>query len=117
MAVKTKSAKKPGKAKPKVVKKKQAAQKSTFAFQPTKLKLRRPVPSDIEIAQEAKIKPILQVAQELGIRENELELYGTYKAKVKLEILERLKNKPNGKYIELIRLTINHLDRRKKQHK
>ncbi|HSR21329.1 MAG TPA: formate--tetrahydrofolate ligase, partial [Anaerolineales bacterium] len=61
------------------------------AFAPTRLRLRRPVPSDIEIAQEAKLKPILQVARELGIREDELELFGPFKAKVKLEILERLK--------------------------
>jgi formyltetrahydrofolate synthetase len=75
------------------------------SFVPTKLKLRRPVPSDIEIAQEAKIKPIVQVAAELGIRENELELYGPYKAKIKLEILERLKNKPNGKYVDVTAIT------------
>ncbi len=75
------------------------------AFVPTKLKMRRPVPSDIDIAQEAKIKPILQVAAELGIRENELELFGPYKAKVKLEILERLKNKPNGKYVDVTAIT------------
>ncbi len=74
-------------------------------FASTKLKLRRPVPSDIEIAQEARIKPILQIAAELGIRENELELYGPYKAKIKLEILERLKNKPNGKYIDVTAIT------------
>jgi len=79
--------------------------KAVATFVPTKLKLRRPVPSDIEIAQEAKLKPILQVAAELGIRENELELYGPYKAKVKLEILERLKNKPNGKYIDVTAIT------------
>jgi methylenetetrahydrofolate dehydrogenase (NADP+)/methenyltetrahydrofolate cyclohydrolase/formyltetrahydrofolate synthetase len=74
-------------------------------FVATKLKLRRPVPSDIEIAQEARIKPIIQIAAELGIRENELELYGPYKAKIKLEILERLKNKPNGKYIDVTAIT------------
>lgn len=91
--------------KKKVVTKKKATKKPAFAFKPTKLKLRRPVPSDIEIAQEAKIKSILQIAQELGIRENELELYGPYKAKVKLEILERLKNKPNGKYIDVTAIT------------
>src|SRR5215216_7196874 len=77
--------------------------KATFV--PTKLKLRRPVPSDIEIAQEAKLKPILQIASELGIRENELELYGPYKAKIKLEIVERLKNKPNGKYVDVTAIT------------
>src|SRR5512140_3734822 len=85
----------------KTVIKKAVAKKVTAGFVPTKLKLRRPVPSDIAIAQEAKLKPILQVAQELGIRPDELELYGPYKAKVKLEILERLKNRPNGKYIDV----------------
>ena len=84
---------------------KKAAAGKKLSFVPTKLKLRRPVPSDIEIAQEAKIKPILQVAAELGIRENELELYGPYKAKIKLEILERLKNKPNGKYVDVTAIT------------
>jgi methylenetetrahydrofolate dehydrogenase (NADP+) / methenyltetrahydrofolate cyclohydrolase / formyltetrahydrofolate synthetase len=72
---------------------------------PTRLKLRRPVPSDIEIAQAARIKPILQVAEELGIRPAELEFYGPYKAKVKLEILDRLKNRPNGKYVDVTAIT------------
>ena len=49
-------------------------------FTPTKLKLLRPVPSDIEIAQAGKLKPILQIAAELGIREK-LELFGPYKAR------------------------------------
>jgi methylenetetrahydrofolate dehydrogenase (NADP+) / methenyltetrahydrofolate cyclohydrolase / formyltetrahydrofolate synthetase len=74
-------------------------------FVPTKLKLLSPVPSDIEIAQAGKLKPILQIAEELGIKPEELELYGPYKAKVKLEILERLKNRPNGKYIDVTAIT------------
>src|SRR5512142_3107520 len=74
-------------------------------FVPTKLKLLRPVPSDIEIAQAGKLKPILQIAAELGIRENELELFGPYKAKVKLEILDRLAKRPNGKYIDVTAIT------------
>src|SRR5690606_15386474 len=74
-------------------------------FKPTKIKLLRPVPSDIEIAQAAKVKPIKQIADEYGVRESELELYGPYKAKVKLEILERLKDKPNGKYIDVTAIT------------
>ncbi|RPJ25462.1 MAG: formate--tetrahydrofolate ligase [Chloroflexi bacterium] len=74
-------------------------------FVPTKLKLLRPVPSDIEIAQAGKLKPILQVAAELGIRENELELFGPHKAKVKLEILDRLARRPNGKYIDVTAIT------------
>jgi methylenetetrahydrofolate dehydrogenase (NADP+) / methenyltetrahydrofolate cyclohydrolase / formyltetrahydrofolate synthetase len=79
--------------------------KRKSAFVPIRLKLRRPVPSDIEIAQEAKLKPILQVARELGIREAELELFGPYKAKVKLDLLDRLKNRPNGKYIDVTAIT------------
>ena len=77
----------------------------TTKFTPTKLKLVRPVPSDIEIAQASDIKPITQIAAELGIREDELELYGPYKAKIKLEILERLKDRPNGKYIDVTAIT------------
>jgi formyltetrahydrofolate synthetase len=82
-----------------------SSRKATRGGVPTRLKIRRPVPSDIEIAQEARLKPILQVAAELGIRPDELELYGPYKAKVKLEILERLKNKPNGKYVDVTAIT------------
>lgn len=74
-------------------------------FTPTPLKLRTPVPSDIEIAQEGTLKPILQVAEELGLEADELELYGPYKAKIKLEVLERLKERPNGKYIDVTAIT------------
>ena len=111
MATKTSSkAKKPAKkvvAKKSVVRKTVAKKAASIKrnFTPTKLKLLRPVPSDIEIAQAGKLKPITQIARELGIHENELELYGPYKAKIKLEILERLKNKPNGKYIDVTAIT------------
>ncbi len=74
-------------------------------FVPTKLKIVRPVPSDIDIAQASDIKPISQVAEEVGILPEELEFYGPYKAKVKLEILERLKDIPNGKYIDVTAIT------------
>jgi methylenetetrahydrofolate dehydrogenase (NADP+)/methenyltetrahydrofolate cyclohydrolase/formyltetrahydrofolate synthetase len=74
-------------------------------FVPTQLKIRRPVPTDIEIAQEASLKPILRVAEECGILPDELVFYGLYKAKVKLEILERLKDKPNGKYVDVTAIT------------
>src|SRR5688572_18539562 len=103
-----KSAKKSVKAKAKkVVEKvlKKGTAKASFSFKPTKIKLLRPVPSDINVAQAAKLKPILQIANEYGIRENELELYGPYKAKVKLDILERFKNRPNGKYIDVTAIT------------
>ncbi|HET6845778.1 MAG TPA: formate--tetrahydrofolate ligase, partial [Anaerolineales bacterium] len=112
MATKTKKgrtspAKKRGKgtARSKVAASRRTSTKKTTGFVPTRLNLRRPVPSDIEIAQEAKLKPILQIAAELGIRENELELFGPHKAKVKLEILERLKSRPNGKYIDVTAIT------------
>jgi len=74
-------------------------------FTPTPLKLVTPVPSDIEIAQAGTLKPIVQVAEELDILPDELELYGPYKAKVKLEILERLKDRPDGKYVDVTAIT------------
>ncbi|WP_322807135.1 formate--tetrahydrofolate ligase [Thermanaerothrix sp.] len=74
-------------------------------FQPTPLKRRSPVPPDFEIAQEAELKPITQVAEELGLLPEEIELYGPYKAKVRLEVLERLKDVPNGKYIDVTAIT------------
>jgi formyltetrahydrofolate synthetase len=94
-----------GKKVAKKVVKKAAPAKAAVKFKATKLKLVRPVPSDIDIAQASDIKPITQIAAELGIREDELELYGPYKAKIKLEILERLKNRPNGKYIDVTAIT------------
>ena len=77
----------------------------TKKFTPTKLKLIRPVPSDIDIAQASDIKPISQVAEEIGILPEELEFYGPYKAKVKLEVLKRLQDRPNGKYIDVTAIT------------
>ncbi len=55
--------------------------------------------SDIEIAQEAKLLPIKEVAAKLSIEEDDLELYGKYKAKISDEWYQRNKNKPNGKLI------------------
>ncbi len=74
-------------------------------FVPTPLKIRRPVPPDIEIAQEAGLKPILQVAEEAGILPQELELYGEYKAKVRLDVLERLADRPDGIYVDVTAIT------------
>jgi len=55
--------------------------------------------TDVQIAQEAELLPISEVAQFLGITDDELELYGKYKAKVSLDIFSRLQNKPDGKLI------------------
>ena len=54
---------------------------------------------DVEIARNAKLEKIDEIASKLGINEEELEQYGKYKAKINLKIKERLKNKPNGKLI------------------
>src|SRR5450830_1241911 len=74
-------------------------------FTVTKIEPITPVPSDIDIAQAAVLKPISQVAEELGLLPEELELYGNYKAKVKLEVLERLAGRPDGKYIDVTAIT------------
>ena len=55
--------------------------------------------SDIQIAQEAEMLPIKEVAEKLGIGEDDLELYGKYKAKLSDELIERVKNQPDGKLI------------------
>ena len=55
--------------------------------------------SDIEIAQEAKMIPIKEVAAQLGMTEDDLELYGKYKAKISDELINRVKDKPDGKLI------------------
>ena len=74
-------------------------------FIPTPLELKNPVPADIDIAQAATLKPITQVAEEMGLLPGELELYGDYKAKIKLEVLERLADAPDGKYIDVTAIT------------
>jgi formyltetrahydrofolate synthetase len=74
-------------------------------FTPSKLNLRFPVPSDIDIAQEAKLKPISVIAEEVGLLPEELEMHGEFKAKVRLSVLERLKDVPDGKYIEVTAIT------------
>jgi len=61
--------------------------------------------SDIEIAQSAEMKHIKEIAGMIGLKEEYLELYGNYKAKVKLEVLEDFKDKPDGKYIDVTAIT------------
>jgi len=65
----------------------------------------RKVASDLKIAQSAKLKPITKIARQIGIRKDELELYGNYKAKISLSILDRIKNKPLGKFIDVTAVT------------
>ena len=55
--------------------------------------------SDIQIAQEATMQPIKEVAASIGITEDDIELYGKYKAKISDELIEQSKNNPDGKLI------------------
>ena len=63
------------------------------------------VPSDIEIAQAATLKPIVEIAKSVGLTEDDLDLYGKYKAKVHLNVLDRLQDRPNGKYVDVTAIT------------
>ncbi len=60
---------------------------------------KKAVPSDIEIAQAAKIKPIREIALKLGIPDSAVSPYGHYKAKISLDYVQSLKGKPDGKLI------------------
>jgi formate--tetrahydrofolate ligase len=55
--------------------------------------------TDIEIAQAANMKPITEVAKQIGLSEDDLELYGKHKAKISLDVVNRVKNNPDGKLI------------------
>jgi len=61
--------------------------------------------SDLEIAQKARLRPIAEIAKTIGFKEDEIEQYGRYKAKISLKVLDRLKNKPSGKYIDVTAIT------------
>ena len=66
---------------------------------------RKPVPSDLDIAQEAPLDPILDVAREVGLSEEDLEVFGRYKAKVHLDVREKFADRPIGKYIDVTAIT------------
>lgn len=55
--------------------------------------------TDIEIAQETVLEPVVEIAKQLGMKEDDLELYGKYKAKISEEYLSSLQDKPDGKLI------------------
>jgi formate--tetrahydrofolate ligase len=64
------------------------------------------VPSDLEIAQAAELLPIIEIAKKMGLEEDEIDLYGKYKAKVDFEaFLGRVKDRPYGKYIDVTAIT------------
>jgi formate--tetrahydrofolate ligase len=63
------------------------------------------MPSSLEIAQEAELRPIGELAEDAGLEPDEYDLYGKYKAKVGLDVLERLKDVPDGKLICVTAIT------------
>ncbi|MDR7522281.1 MAG: formate--tetrahydrofolate ligase [Armatimonadota bacterium] len=64
-----------------------------------------PAKSDLEIAQEATLLPIVEVARRLGLSEDDLDLYGKYKAKIHLDVMDRLASCPDGKYVMVTAIT------------
>ena len=70
------------------------------------VQIRWPVPEDLEIAQEAVLRPIQDVARDAGLLEDELELYGRHVAKIDYpRALERLRDRPDGKLIAVTAIT------------
>ncbi len=72
---------------------------------PLPLELKEKVPSDIEIALSQTPKPVATIAAELGVRPDEVESYGRYKAKIELSVLDRLASRLDGKYIVVAGIT------------
>jgi formate--tetrahydrofolate ligase len=63
------------------------------------------MPSSLEIAQEAELRPIAEIAENAGLEDDEYDLYGKYKAKVSLDVLERLEDVADGKLICVTAIT------------
>ena len=67
--------------------------------------LTTPVPSDLDISQAATPLPISSVAEEAGVHADEIDLYGSHKAKVHLSVLDRLGDAPDGHYVVITAVT------------
>ena len=65
----------------------------------------KPVPSDLEIAQAAEVRPIVEIADRIGIDRSRLIPFGHDKAKVHLDVLKDISNRPRGKYIDVTAIT------------
>lgn len=63
------------------------------------------MPNEFEIARSANLAPIAEIARKCGLVEDDLELYGKYKAKVSLDLLKKYERKPNGKYVVVTAIT------------
>lgn len=82
-----------------------AANEERRSIRPLPLELKSPVPSDIDISRAQQPKKIREVAKEMGITEHELDQYGHYKGKVSLDVLDRLKDRRDGKYVLVAGIT------------
>ncbi|MCB0909206.1 MAG: formate--tetrahydrofolate ligase, partial [Nocardioidaceae bacterium] len=63
------------------------------------------VPSDLAIAQSAKLEPILAIAERMGLERADIELHGDHIAKVRLEAIDTLRQRPKGKYVLVTAIT------------
>jgi formate--tetrahydrofolate ligase len=63
------------------------------------------MPSSLEIAQQATLRPIAEIAEQIGLLDDEVDLYGRYKAKVDLSVVDRLADRPNAKLIGVTAIT------------
>ncbi|CAH1792800.1 unnamed protein product [Owenia fusiformis] len=83
----------------------EAAKVKTWNLSTLPLHLKTPVPSDIEIALSQTPKDIAVLAKEIHLQPQEVDLYGSKKAKVSLSVLERLQTQPDGKYVVVTGIT------------
>ena len=65
----------------------------------------KPVPSDIDIAQATELLPVVKIAKTLGLAEDDLDLYGKHKAKIHLDVFDRVKDRPQGHYVDVTAIT------------
>src|ERR671910_1909360 len=63
------------------------------------------IPSSLEIAQNARLRPVAELAEDAGLLPEEVELYGRFKAKIDLSVLDRLAARPDGKLIDVTAIT------------
>ncbi len=62
--------------------------------------------SDLQIAQSAKLRPVVEIAEQLGLGPDDIDLYGSpYIGKVRLDVLDKFKDRPNAKYIDISAIT------------
>ena len=61
--------------------------------------------TDIEIAQEATMRPIIEIARDIGLKDDEIELFGNYKCKVDLDVIDRLQGNEDAKLVLVTAIT------------